>query len=589
MRLKTSTSKNSVSYYVQKDVKKGNTRSTIVVEKLGTEKQIMEKYGVSDAKEWALNYVAELNKKEATEKADLMPISISYDPSKIIEFDEENSRNVGYLFLRNILNELKLDKISKNISNRYSFKFDLNKILNDLVCSRILFPGSKRSTLEESDKFLEKPNYLLVDMYRALGVLKKENDFIQAELYKNSSNVVKRDTRVLYYDCTNYFFEIEEPDVSGLRKYGKSKEHRPNPIVQMGLFLDGSGIPLAFNITPGNTNEQTTLIPLEEKIIKDFDLSKFVCCTDAGLNSKQNRKFNHIQERAYISTYSLKKAKDYIQLWAFDDKDWKIDEGSKAYSLKEINDPDNYSKFRNTIFYKKHKISEIRNKKSSEKIESGLEDEHLIVTYSLKYSEYQKNIRKKQLERAVEAINSDGTKLGTRNQNDYRRFIGKTNVTDDGEPANKEIFFIDDEKIEEEAKYDGFYAVVTNLDDDPKEIARINKERWRIEECFRIMKTEFKSRPVYLRRDDRIIGHFLTCYMALLVFKILEKKLDSEFTVEEIISTLKNMNLTKTSYNCYLPSFTRTKLTDKLHQMAGFRLDYQIITEKNMKKALKSF
>lgn len=589
MRLKTSTSKNSVSYYVQKDVKKGNTRSTIVVEKLGTEKQIMEKYGVSDAKEWALNYVAELNKKEASEKADLMPISISYDPSKIIEFDEENSRNVGYLFLRNILNELKLDKISKNISNRYNFKFDLNKILNDLVCSRILFPGSKRSTLEESDKFLEKPNYLLVDMYRALGVLKKENDFIQAELYKNSSNVVKRDTRVLYYDCTNYFFEIEEPDVSGLRKYGKSKEHRPNPIVQMGLFLDGSGIPLAFNITPGNTNEQTTLIPLEEKIIKDFDLSKFVCCTDAGLNSKQNRKFNHIQERAYISTYSLKKAKDYIQLWAFDDKDWKIDEGSKAYSLKEINDPDNYSKFRNTIFYKKHKISEIRNKKSSEKIESGLEDEHLIVTYSLKYSEYQKNIRKKQLERAVEAINSDGTKLGTRNQNDYRRFIGKTNVTDDGEPANKEIFFIDDEKIEEEAKYDGFYAVVTNLDDDPKEIARINKERWRIEECFRIMKTEFKSRPVYLRRDDRIIGHFLTCYMALLVFKILEKKLDSEFTVEEIISTLKNMNLTKTSYNCYLPSFTRTKLTDKLHQMAGFRLDYQIITEKNMKKALKSF
>ena len=588
MRLSISKSKNSVSYYVQKDVKKGLTRSTIVVEKLGTEKQIMEKYGVSDAKEWALNYVAELNKKEANQKADIMPISVSYDPSKLIDLDKQNTYNAGYLFLRNILNELKLDKISKKISSRHNFKFDLNKILTDLVCSRILYPGSKLSTFEDSKKFLEQPNYLLTDMYRALEILNEENAFIQEELYKNSANVVKRDTSVLYYDCTNYFFEIEEPDVNGLRKYGKSKEHRPNPIVQMGLFLDASGIPLAFNINSGNTNEQTTLIPLEEKIIKDFDLSKFVCCTDAGLNSKQNRKFNHIQDRAYISTYSLKKTKEYIQLWALEEEGWKSDENSKTYTIEEINNPKNYSEFKNTIFYKKQKISEIRNEKSDEKIEAGLEDEYLIVTYSLKYSEYQKHIRKKQLERAIETIDSGCRKLGSRNQNDYRRFIGKTNATEDGEVATKEVFFIDNNKVEEEAKYDGFYAVVTNLDDNPKDIAKINKERWRIEECFRIMKTEFKSRPVYLRRDDRIIGHFLTCYMALLVFKILEKKLGSKFTVEDIIKTLSDMNLTETSYNCYLPCFTRTRLTDKLHEMSGFRLDYQIITEKNMKKALKN-
>lgn len=254
MRLSISKSKNSVSYYVQKDVKKGLTRSTIVVEKLGTEKQIMEKYGVSDAKEWALNYVAELNKKEANQKADIMPISVSYDPSKLIDLDKQNTYNAGYLFLRNILNELKLDKISKKISSRHNFKFDLNKILTDLVCSRILYPGSKLSTFEDSKKFLEQPNYLLTDMYRALEILNEENAFIQEELYKNSANVVKRDTSVLYYDCTNYFFEIEEPDVNGLRKYGKSKEHRPNPIVQMGLFLDASGIPLAFNINSGNTD-----------------------------------------------------------------------------------------------------------------------------------------------------------------------------------------------------------------------------------------------------------------------------------------------------------------------------------------------
>lgn len=589
MRLKISSSPNSVSYYVQKDVKKGLTRSTIVVEKLGTEKQIMEKYGVSDAKLWALNYIKELNEKEAKEKADIMPISVSYDPTKLLDLDKQNTYNTGYLFLRNIINELKLDKISKKISSRHNFKFDLNKIITDLICSRILYPSSKLSTFEESKKFLEQPNYSLVDVYRALEVISQENDFIQEELYKNSASVVKRDTKVLYYDCTNFFFEIEDPDVEadGLRKYGKSKEHRPNPIVQMGLFLDASGIPLAFNINPGNTNEQKTLIPLEQKITKDFEVSKFVCCTDAGLNSKENRKFNHIQERAYISTYSLKKAKEYIQLWAFDNDGWKKDEDSRSYTLDEINKLENYEEFKNVIFYKKHKVSEIRNEKSTEKVESGIEDENIIVTYSLKYSEYQKNIRKSQIERATQAISAGGKKLGSRNQNDYRRFIGKTSATDDGEVATKEAFFIDSERIEEESNYDGFYAVVTNLDDDPREIAKINKERWRIEECFRIMKTEFKSRPVYLRRNDRIVGHFLTCYMALLVYKILEKKLGSEFTVEETIDTLRDMNLTKTSYNCYLPSFTRTKLTDKLHEMSGFRLDYQIITEKNMKKALK--
>ena len=224
-----------------------------------------------------------------------MPIIIRKDPSKLIDKNIQTSFNVGYLFLQDIYYKLKLDKICNKIAKQYQFKFDLNEILSKLIYSRVLFPASKLKTLELSQRFLEQPNFEYQHIERALPVLCDNMYFIQSELYKNSKEYMKRNNKILYYDCTNYYFEIEEEN--GLKQYGKSKENRPNPIVQMGLFMDGNGIPLAFDITPGNTNEQKTLQPLEEKIINDFECAEFVVCTDAGLASKTNRKFNDKNNR----------------------------------------------------------------------------------------------------------------------------------------------------------------------------------------------------------------------------------------------------------------------------------------------------
>lgn len=303
---------------------------------------------------------------------------------------------------------------------------------------------------------MEQPNFELHDIYRALEVISGENEFIQSELYKNSLKISKRNTGVLYYDCTNYFFELEQED--GLKQYGPSKEHRPNPIVQMGLFMDGDGIPLAFNITSGNTNEQTTLTPLEEKILEDFKLSKFIVCTDAGLASNANRKFNDKEERAFITTQSIKKLRKHLMEWALDENGWKLTNDSKKYNIKDIDK--NEDLYKDKIFYKERWINE-----------NDLEQK-LIVTYSIKYRNYQQQIRNSQIERAKQAIKNNSIKLDKCNQNDYKRFVNKTNITKDGEIANTKILSLNTEQIEKEEKFDGFYGVCTNLDDNAEEIIK---------------------------------------------------------------------------------------------------------------------
>ncbi len=397
-------------------------------------------------------------------------------------------------------------------------------------------------------------------------------DFIQSEVYKNSEKYIKRNNKVLYYDCTNFFFEIEEED--GLKQYGKSKENRPNPIVQMGLFMDADGLPLAFDITPGNTNEQTTLKPLEKKIIKDFKTSKFVVCTDAGLASNANRKFNNINSRGFITTQSIKKLKGPLKDWCLDlTKGWKLFGNDKKYNISKLREDENLiSKYKDKTFYKERWIKE-----------DGLE-QRLIVTYSVKYQEYQKNIREKQLDRARKLIESNPKKIGKAKQNDYKRFIETIATTSQGEVAEENHYNINEEKITEESKYDGLYAVCTNLEDDVNSIIKTNHNRWEIEESFRIMKSEFKSRPVYLSRGDRIKAHFVTCFLALLIFRYLEKKLNNEYTAYEIIDTLKAMDLKLENTGYYSPNYTRTNLTDKLHEVYNFRTDYEVINEKNLKK-----
>ena len=555
------------TFHVIRDIRRNGKRSTEIIENLGSASEICRKYNVTDADAWAREYVQKLRDQE---KGKSHKVLIPFNTDLIVDRDEQLLYNAGYLFLQRIYYQLGLPSVCRKISKGSSFEYNLDSILSRLVYGRILFPSSKLSCFEQSQKLLEKPEFDLHQIYRALSVLSENSDLIQSELYKRSGKVIKRSTGVLYYDCTNYFFETEKE--SGIRQYGPSKEHRPNPIVQMGLFMDRSGIPLAFCINPGNQNEQLSLKPLELKIMKDFELSKFVVCTDAGLSSADNRRFNNYGERSFITTQSIKKLDEKLKKWCLDPTGWRLEGSDEEYDISTLEDS---PEERKRIYYKQRYIEGYDEERDI------AFDQNLIVTFSLKYKIYQQTIRNRQVERAAGYI-SRPSSFNKRSQNDARRFVTKTNLTRDGEVAEKAFYELDEGAIAREAQYDGFYAVCTNLDDDPSEIAKINRGRWEIEESFRIMKSEFEARPVYLQRDDRIQAHFLTCFIALLIYRILEKKLGEEFTCEEIIRCLRQMDMRKVGSSGYIPAYTRTVLTDKLHEFAGFRTDYEITTPKSM-------
>ena len=578
MRLKVTKSKNSASLYVIKSVYNSKTQSNSskIVEKLGTETELREKLNGADPYKWAKEYIGKLNVKEKEQTRNIL---VPFEQSKIISKDEQRSFNGGYLFLKKIYHELGLHEVCKDISQKYKFDFDLDSILSRLIYGRVIYPSSKLATYELSKRFIEQPNFDLHQIYRALEVLAKETDFIQSSLYENSLKVSKRNTGVLFYDCTNYFFEIEQED--GDKQYGPSKEHRPNPIIQMGLFMDGDGIPLAFSINRGNMNEQLTLKPLEKKIISDFELSKFIVCTDAGLASEDNRKFNDKDGRAFITTQSIKKLKEHLRKWALASDGWKLPGSDKIYDISALDEmldkatPEEKAKIISKVFYKERWIKE------------NDFEQRLIVTYSIKYRDYQRKIRNSQIERAQKVIENNPTKIKKCNANDYKRFINKTSCTPDGEVADKEIYSIDQAIIQKEEAFDGFYGVCTNLEDDVAEIIKVNHRRWEIEECFRIMKSEFKARPVYLKNDDRIEAHFITCFISLIIYRLLEKKLNDNFTCHEIISGLRDMDFFEVKGEGYVPTYTRTDFTDALHEAFGFRTDYQIVTRSMMKNIFK--
>ena len=586
MKLTVSKSKNSASFYVQKSIRKPNgSTTTVTIEKLGNIDEVRTKAGGGDPYVWAQEYVNELNRKEYEDKQSVI---VSYSPSRLISKDEQNSFNCGYLFLQDIYYKLGLNKICDEIKKRHSFEYDLNEILSKLVYSRIIYPSSKLSTYTQSKKFLEQPDFDLHNIYRALSVLASENDYIQSELYKNSAKITERNSSVLYYDCTNFFFEKEEEDE--LKKYGKSKQHQPLPIVGMGLFMDGDGIPLAFDIYPGNKNEQPTLKPLEQKVIKDFELGNIIVCTDAGLSSAANRRFNDktingVQKRSFITTQSIKMLPAHLKEFALDTDGWKLPGDNRVYKLSEL-DPDEYYE---QIFYKDRWITEELTDKDKKTGTKPLE-QHLIVSFSFKYLRYQRRIRQGQIDRARKIVDGGEKQRKAKTPNDPNRFIGRMDMTADGEACSRHELYLDEDAIRNEEIYDGFYAVCSNIADaDVSEVIRINKRRWEIEECFRTMKTEFKARPVYLQKEDRIKAHFLTCFIALVIYCLLEKKLDEKYTCEKIIHTLRDMNMFKHSAKSgYSPAYTRTELTDKLHETAGFRTDYEIISELSMKKIIRA-
>lgn len=568
MRVQVSKSKNSESLYISKAVRIDGKSTSKVVERLGTLEEVRQKAQGQDPYEWARERAQLLTEQEKNQAREVL---VKFSPGKQIPANQQLSFNGGYLFLQQLYYQLGLDKICASIQSKYKTTFDLNAVLSQLIYSRILFPGSKQRAFHNKESYLETPSLDLQHFYRALELITRENDQIQAQLYKNSRKVVDRNAQILYYDCTNFFFEIEQEDA--FRKYGKSKENRPNPIVQMGLFLDGNGIPLAFDLSSGNTNEQGTLKPLEKKILKDFSLSKMVICTDAGLSSTANRKFNNIQNRAFITTQSVKKLKKHLKDWALEQTGWQIvgDPSPKEYTLEEIR----AIGAKEQTFFKERWIHE-----------AGLE-QRMIVSYSLKYKQYQEKIRQRQIERAEKLIQSGQKLAKKKNPNDVKRFIKQTHVTQEGEKAEKEVLALDTSVIEQEARYDGFYAVCTNLNDPVEDIIQVNHQRWEIEETFRIMKSEFEARPVYLSREDRIRAHFITCFMAMMIFRLLEKRLDSPDSYGEIIETLKAMNFYQVTGEGVIPTYTRTDLTDRLHEQAGFRTDYQILPQKSLKKIFK--
>ena len=566
MRLKTSKSKNAILYYVIKDYTNvTGKRTTKIFEKLGNQEQVEKRFGKIDTINKIKEYINELNKDDKDEL-----LKREYNPNKRIAPGVKRQFNVGYLFLKKLYNQLEINNICNSIQDKYQFHFDLNEILSYLVFARIIYPSSKLETFKQCQNFIEQPKFKLHDEYRALSYIAENMDFIQENLFNNSKKVIKRNSNVIYYDCTNYFFEIDNED--NIRKYGIAKEHKPNPIVGMGLFMDGDVLPLSCNIYPGNMNEQKTLIPEETKIVNNFkiDSTKIILCTDAGLASDEIKKFNIKDNRGFVIIQSLKKLKDEY----FNKSGWRIaNDLRNIYNLDIIeNDEELKEKYYDTLFYK---IIETETKSVKQ---------DLIVTFCFRYYDYNRNIRNNQIERAKKSIETNNVTRKGKNQNDYRRLINSISSTDNGEVAENKSYTINQELIEEEEKYDGYYALTTNLISDISEIFKIVKGRWEIEESFRIMKSDFLARPVNLSREDRIKAHFMTCFISLFIYRLLEKKLDNKYTSSQILETLRKMTMLEQKGLGFEPEYERTNITDELHNIFNFNTDLEIVSYKRMKK-----
>ena len=607
-RIKASNSKNK-SYCIIDDYYRNGKRTTKVIDYIGTHKKITELANAEgiDIDTWLKNHLKNFckNNNAYSKALDNEKVIIEKYRHRIISKDKINKFNVGYLFLEDIYYSLKLDKICKNISAKYKFEFDLSEVLSYLVYSRIIYPSSKLKTYELSKNFLEIPKYYLNNIYRGLTYLNKELNYIQKELYNNSKNIVDRNTRTIYYDCTNYYFDISEEDE--LRKYtGNAKDKKAKPVVGMGLFMDGHGYPMAMNIFPGSQNESTTLIPLEEMMIGmdsttgeifdsfDFTNKNTIICTDAAMCTDKIKYFNIQDGRAFVITQSIKKLKKDYQKEVLDDNNWRImGDLTHVYKLSDfIEDEEKAKKNYETIFYKIIQT------------ETNHVKQDLIITFQIKYRDYLRNVRNKQIERAKNKIknNEKGEKIKlSNNQNDYRRLIKesikkmqKEKTNEDDNSLNEEkcekylySYSIDQEIVKEEEKYDGYYGTTTNLTGNIEEILKINKGRWEIEESFRILKTDFNSGTIHLSREDRITAHFLTCFISLLIYRILENKLELKYTNTEIIEKLRDMEVYEENGVGYSPAYVRNDLTDNLHEIFGFRTDYEIIPYKDFEKIFK--
>ena len=594
MRISYSKSKNHTNYYIIEDYNRNGKRTTKIIERIGNDNKISELAAKenTDVDTWLNNYL-DSYKKEHNEPIQLEKIIVEKYSNKLIPKNVTNKFNVGYLFLKDIYYSLKLNQIVKSISKKYKFEFDLNEVLSNLVFSRIIYPSSKLKTYELSQKFIETPKYNLENLYRGLTYLNKDLDYIQKELYNNSKSVIDRNTKIMYFDCTNYYFDINEE--TDFQKYGHGKDGKAKPLVGMGLFMDGNGLPMAMNLFPGNENETKHLIPLQEEISKEFNLenNETIICTDAAMCTDEIKQFNIKDGRAFVITQSIKKLKQCYKEEVFDDNNWRIvGDLTKVYKLSDIlNDEEKCKLHYETIFYK------------IVQTETAHVVQDLIVTFQIKYRDYLRNVRNGQIERAKNKISSstkgDKIKLSN-NPNDYRRLIKEVVTTVESNKRNKKdsnslneskskekfsySYSIDEDVVKEEEKYDGYYGITTNLTGEIEDILKISKNRWEIEESFRILKTDFNSGTIHLSREDRIKAHFLTCFISLLIYRILENKLSYKYTNNQIIEKLREMEVYEEKGSGYSPAYVRNDLTDDLHNLFGFRTDFEIVPYENFKK-----
>lgn len=584
MRLQISRSKNAESFYAIKSVYAKGKRTTIVYEKLGTLAEVTQKAQGEDPYVWARAYVAELTRREQEEAEDKIVVELS--PNQEINQADRIQYKSGHLFLQKLFYQLGWNHLSQKVKAGTESELPLNAILQMLLYTRILYPASKKASLELYEDFLPPARAEKIELhqvYRALDLIAEKSDLIQELVYKSTEKYCKRNTEVLYYDCTNFFFEIEEEDE--FRRYGRSKEHRPNPIVQMGMFIDGDGIPLAVTLFPGNQNEQASLKPLEQKILKDFELSRFIVCTDAGLASTSNRMFNNRGDRRYVVTQSLKTLAEPVQQWALEPIGWRLegDESRREFDLRSLDE----TTYHDSIFYKEQVVDI-----------AGLR-QRLVVTYSIKSRDYQRSVRQRQIDRASRTVTQTPQDMNHTAQNDYRRFVQMSFFTEDGELSTQRQMSLDEDAIAREERFDGFYGVCTNLfapsEDHPDgvsaaEILHINHMRWQIEDRFRDMKSEFRSRPVYLSRENRIRAHFLLCSLSLILLKYLEKALrDSNFTnftTESLLDCLRDTRMIHLKGYGYIPASNPSHIASALQAAFGLPLSREIISEKTMKKIL---
>jgi len=582
-------------YYIVKGFRDVTGKATSKnVRRLGTLAEIRGREGVADAWAWALGQVEQAN---AEEREGRRRVTVSFSPGRVVDMDKARSFNIGYLILDRLYHELGIDRICRGIERDSKFEFSLNEIMRQLVMCRILWPASKRATWQMAATLALVKPVGLHQIYRSLLVIESHLDYIQERLFRHSMALLRRDTSVIYYDCTNFFFESTRE--TELRRPGASKENRRTPIVQMGIMMDADGLPLAFNINPGNTNEQVTLRPLERMIGERMDIGEFVMCADAGLSSGSNKLYNDTAGRRFITvqpvktlpnTEGKKRSPGRIKDWAMDDGGWRLPgDGATEYTLTEILDPENRDAYLNLTFYKERWYKTwVRDAETGDEREL---EQRCIVSFSLKYREYQRQRRLQNLEKAEKAILHGNAAEPPKN---FRSYIVTEKCTADGEAAEIEAGrHVDYARAADEERYDGFYALTTNLEEYTDrlgrrrhtipELLKINRARWEIEESFRIMKTQLQARPVFLRTDEAVRAHFAICFIALFLYRVLEHRLGEGFTTDRIMSTLRGMNALRIESEGYIPTFTRTALTDKLFEISGFRLDTEIIPLKRLK------